>query len=122
MKIYRNHKDTRTVGIKFDDLASTQVLLTATGALEDEVKVSISYRNRDLHGDFNADPDYVKDYDADMTWVVSRLLDACDHDREDKFGIRFIEDNGTAKVIGIRKDASGMDFNALVDRVNCFID
>ncbi len=114
MKVYRNNKDLRKIGLKFDNLESTQMLLAASGSLEDEVKVSIGYRNRDLDGDFNADPDYIKDYDADLSWVVKTLLDACDRDCESKFNVRFVSDDGT-KVVSVRKSDTGMTFQALID-------
>jgi hypothetical protein len=115
MKIYRNNKDPRKIGLKFDDLASTQMLLAASGTLEDEVKVSISYRNRDLDGDFNADPDYIKNYDADSSWVVKTLLDACDRDCESKFKVHFVSDDGGTKVVSVRRSDTGMTFQALID-------
>lgn len=115
MKVYRNNKDPRKIGLKFDNLASTQMLLAASGTLEDEVKVSISYRNRDLDGDFNADPDYIKNYDADLSWVVKTLLDACDRDCESKFNVRFVSDDGGVKIVSVCKSDAGMTFQALID-------
>ena len=68
MKVYRHKEDNRIVGAKFEDLASTQVTMTATGNLaEDGVTIDFAYRNRKNNGDFNADELFVNVLSKEVT-------------------------------------------------------
>lgn len=118
MKVYRNLRKAQVIGIKFDDLGNTQKLLTASGSLDGEVVIRREFRDRDSQGDFNADPDFQKDYNADMSWVIGDLIGACEYEKDELlFEIRYISDDA----IGIRTSGSGIDYSELVSRVTHFL-
>ena len=114
MKVYRNIKEGGVVGIKYDDMGNTQLLLTATGSLDKEVVITREFRDRDSQGDFNADPDFQKDYNADMTWVVGYLIGACEYEKDEfRFEIHHISDGK----IAISVSEKGIGYDELVSRV-----
>lgn len=116
-KIYRNQKDPRSFGLKFDDIQRTQVQLSAVGELEGEVVVTIARRNRDDFGDFNADPDYLKDYNANMNDVVRDLIGACDRDMKGNFDISALSGENSTKLHVCMRPGGACSFEELVRRI-----
>lgn len=123
MKIYRHKEDNRIVGGKFEDLASTQVTMTATGNLaEDGVTIDFAYRNRKKDGDFNADPLFIKDYDLHLDGAFAQMIDLCDRDKaEGRFELRHLApDNSIAKV-KVTASEQGIGFDELTRNLLCIL-
>ena len=68
LKVYLN-SEPKIVGVKFDDYKYTQVRVSAIGDVESGATVFFVPYDRDVHGDFNSDPMYKKDYDYDFNQI-----------------------------------------------------
>lgn len=118
MKVYRNSKNPKTIGCKFDDLRYSQVGISATGAIDDEVIFEFTKRDRKTEGDFNADPHFMKDYDANMDRIFGDMLGACDKDKEARFSIKHLPAGSACIKVSVTKASDGeCDFNELVGRL-----
>ena len=117
MKVYRNSKDPRKIGCKFDNLRYSQVGISATGDIEKEVIVEFTKRDRATEGDFNADEHYMKDYDADMARIFGDMLGVCNNDKSARFHLEH-QPNGKAFIkVAVTKAQDGCDFDALIERL-----
>ncbi|MBQ1563943.1 hypothetical protein IIZ81_01135 [Candidatus Saccharibacteria bacterium] len=73
LKVYLN-SEPKIVGVKFDDYKYTQVRVSAIGDVESGATVFFVPYDRDVHGDFNSDPMYKKDYDYDFNQIFKTML------------------------------------------------
>ena len=123
MKVYRHKEDNRIVGAKFEDLASTQVTMTATGNLaEDGVTIDFAYRNRKNNGDFNADELFVKDYDFNLYDVFAQIIDLCDRDKaEGRFELRHLAPGDSIAKVRVTASEQGTGFDNLVRNLMCIL-
>lgn len=123
MKVYRHKEDNRIVGAKFEDLASTQVTMTATGNLaEDGVTIDFAYRNRKNNGDFNADELFVKDYDFNLYDVFAQIIDLCDRDKaEGRFELRHLAPGDSIAKVKVTTSEQGTGFDNLVRNLMCIL-
>ncbi len=119
MKIYRHKESNRIVGAKFEDLASTQVTMTAMGDLtEDGVTIDFAYRNRKNDGDFNADPLFIKDYDFSLYDVFAQMIDLCDRDKaEGRFELHHLAPGDSIAKMKVTTSAQGISFDDLTGRL-----
>ena len=123
MKVYRHKEDNRIVGAKFEDLASTQVTMTATGNLaEDGVTIDFAYRNRKNNGDFNADELFVKDYDFNLYDVFAQIIDLCDRDKaEGRFELRHLAPGDSIAKVKVTTSEQGTSFDNLMRNLMCIL-
>ena len=123
MKVYRHKEDNRIVGAKFEDLASTQVTMTATGDLaKDGVTIDFAYRNRKNNGDFNADELFVKDYDFNLYDVFAQIIDLCDRDKaEGRFELRHLAPGDSIAKVKVTTSEQGTGFDNLVRNLMCIL-
>ena len=123
MKIYRHKGNNRIVGAKFEDLASTQVTMTATGNLaEDGVTIDFAYRNRKNDGDFNADPLFVKDYDLHLDGAFAQMIDLCDRDKaEGRFELHHLAPGDSIAKVKVTASEQGTGFDDLVRNLMCIL-
>ena len=123
MKVYRHKEDNRIVGAKFEDLASTQVTMTATGDLaKDGVTIDFAYRNRKNNGDFNADELFVKDYDFNLYDVFAQMINLCDRDKaEGRFELRHLAPGDSIAKVKVTTSEQGTGFDNLVRNLMCIL-
>ena len=123
MKIYRHKGNNRIIGGKFEDLASTQVTMTATGNLaEDGVTIDFAYRNRKNDGDFNADPLFIKDYDLHLDGAFAQMIDLCDRDKaEGRFELRHQAPGDSIAKVKVTASEQGTSFDNLVRNLMCIL-
>lgn len=84
LKVYLNDEP-KIIGVKFDDFRHTQVRISVIGKAEKGATVYFVPYDRDVHGDFNEDPKYRKDYDYDMVEIFRALLNIREHDTNFSF-------------------------------------
>ena len=89
MKVYKNKKTAKLIGVKFDNFCNSMTTITSDGDIGTVATVKFVPRDRKVSGDFNADPDFVKEYDFDMRQIFAGMLGVCGADMTARFKMEY---------------------------------
>lgn len=115
MKVYKNKHTAKLIGVKFDNFRNSMTTITSDGDIGTVATVKFVPRDRKVSGDFNADPDFVKEYDFDMRQIFAGMLGVCDADMTARFKMEYSVDDSVR--IGKAEDGNIDGFEALAERL-----
>lgn len=125
MKIYRSKTNPKIVGVKFDGHWGTpKIQVEADGNIDTVVEFKFVTRSREEGFDFNSEPDFVKDYDTELTDVLLELLGADASDKTKRYCVKQLGLNPVAVAVTVAeandKIAVG-DINETIDRLSSYL-
>jgi hypothetical protein len=120
MKVYRNLHTPKVIGVKFDNLRNSMVTIAADGDIDTAATIEFVARDREVVGDLNADPDFMKDYNADMRQIFADMLGACDVDMSARFKLEH-DCSGESVCVSKAEDGDIDGFDALTERLMSLI-
>ena len=115
MKVYKNKHTAKIIGVKFDNFCNSMTTITSDGDIGTVATVKFVPRDRKVSGDFNADPDFVKEYDFDMRQIFAGMLGVCDADMTARFKMEHSVDDSVR--ISKAEDGNIDGFEALAERL-----
>jgi hypothetical protein len=118
MKVYRNARTPKVIGVKFDNMRNSMVTIAADGEIDTGVTVEFVDRDRKVAGDLNADPDFMKVYDPDFSQMFADMLDICEADKSSSFKLEH-DDKGHS--VHISKGGDIENYDALVERLKSLV-
>lgn len=115
MKVYKNKHTAKLIGVKFDNFRNSMTTITSDGNIGTVATVKFVPRDRKVAGDFNADSDFVKEYDFDMRQIFAGMLGVCDADMTARFKMEYSVDDSVR--ISKAEDGNIDGFEALAERL-----
>lgn len=115
MKVYKNKHTAKIIGVKFDNFRNSMTTITSDGDIGTVATVKFVPRDRKVAGDFNADSDFVKEYDFDMRQIFAGMLGVCDADMTARFKMEYSVDDSVR--ISKAEDGNIDGFEALAERL-----
>lgn len=115
MKVYKNKHTAKLIGVKFDNFRNSMTTITSDGDIGTVATVKFVPRDRKVAGDFNADSDFVKEYDFDMRQIFAGMLGVCDADMTARFKMEYSVDDSVR--ISKAEDGNIDGFEALAERL-----
>ena len=115
MKVYKNKHTSKLIGVKFDNFCNSMTTITSDGDIGTVATVKFVPRDRKVAGDFNADSDFVKEYDFDMRQIFAGMLGVCGADMTARFKMKYSVDDSVR--ISKAEDGNIDGFEALAERL-----
>lgn len=119
MKVYKNKHTAKIIGVKFDNFRNSMTTITSDGDIGTVATVKFVPRDRKVAGDFNADSDFVKEYDFDMRQIFAGMLSVCEADMTARFKMEHSVDDSVR--ISKAEDGNIDGFEVLAERLMCML-